>query len=134
MGKKNSNKKSNTITVNPSKNDLRNPIELYNLCSQFSGPDSVLDILNNGEWYQSTKNKHNKWIRICLVIKDGIIQPFTQTIVFSSTPGTKSAWKEQRSNLLNDQYHFCTSKASGSHEIVAIVKKIWLVKNNHIMG
>jgi hypothetical protein len=127
-------KKNNNVTINPSNNDLRNPIELYNLCHKYNGPNSIFDILKNGEWVQSTLNKHNKWIRLSLVIKNGVIQPFTQTIVFSSTPGTQSAWKEQRSNLLNDQYHFYTSKASGNYEIVAIVKKIWLIKNNYIKG
>ena len=63
---------------------------------------TITDILSVGEWYlKSAKGKNNTFERK-VIMEDGSLK--RQTTSLSKTPSTKNAYKDQKKQLLRDEY------------------------------
>lgn len=77
----------------------------------------IPDILSVGEWYLKTSKGKNNTFERKVVMEDGSLK--RQTTSLSKTPSTKNAYKDQKKQLLKDEYW-----EGVTHIMIAVVAQV----------
>ena len=75
---------------------------------------NISDLLSRGEWYLKSSKGSNNTFERRVIMEDGTIK--RQTTSLSKTPSTKNAYKDQKKQLLRDEYWMGVS-----HIVIAVV-------------